>query len=140
VTTNRDVKFRVEGSTIIMSPTMAWNCSIINQAIHLVEDCRSRDSWTAVPGELYKMACIDTKREIIRFYRVGVRLRVSEVFGRLVLAYGSDSDSKEHSGKCQKAAEPSPLRKPLPLDIVGSDNERNEDTYTADSALAQEPW
>ena len=65
----------------------------------------------------------------MRFYKVGVGHRVSDVFAPPILAYGSDGDSKEHGDECQKAVEPSSLRKSLPLDIASSGKERCEDTY-----------
>lgn len=56
----------------------------------------------------------------------------------LILAYGSDGEPKEHGGKRHEAIDPLPPRKPLPLDVAGSDQESDEDAYTIDPALAQE--
>ena len=53
---------------------------------------------------------------------------LSEVLWWSILAYNGDGEPKEHSGDCHEAIDPLPPRKPLPLDIAGSDKERNEDT------------
>ena len=54
-----------------------------------------------------------------------------------LLAYGGDSQPKEHGGRRHKAVDVSHLRKLLPLDIAGSDKERNEDTCETDPASIQ---
>ena len=65
--------------------------------------------------------------------------RVSSWTGKQsTLAYGGDSNPKEHGGKRQEAIEPLPLQNPLPLYITGSNEERNEDTCMTDTALVQE--
>ena len=53
----------------------------------------------------------------------------------MLLAYDGDGDPKEHGGKRHKAVDPSSRRKPLPLNVAGSDEEINKDTSTTNYLL-----
>lgn len=62
-----------------MSPTVAWDWRIINQAVPLTEYWRLGGNWTATPEGLCKIARIATEREIARFYGIVVDHRVSSL-------------------------------------------------------------